>query len=60
MKLVKQAITGDDKAFNDAINEIGNRIDGKALATIEYTGELSVTDLTDAQLDQRLRDLNDK
>ena len=53
-KLIDKALKGDMAA----LKELGDRVDGKSLATIEYTGELSVTDLTDAQLDQRLRDLN--
>ena len=53
-KLIDKALEGDMAA----LKELGDRVDGKSLATIEYTGELQVTDLTDSQLDQRLKDLD--
>ena len=57
-KLVKQAIQGDSNEFKEAFKEIGDRIDGKALASIELSGELQISDLTDAEIDKRIRELD--
>lgn len=52
-KLLTMALDGDMQAMK----ELGDRVDGKALASIEISGELSVTDLTTVQLDARLKEL---
>ena len=54
-KLVEMAIAGDMQAMK----EIGDRVDGKSLASIELTGSLQISDMTDAQLDKRLNELNE-
>jgi len=53
--LVDQALAGDMAA----IKEIGDRVDGKALASVEVTGSVSLSDLTDAALDAKLKELVD-
>ena len=53
-KLVDSALDGD----MTAIKEIGDRVDGKALASIELTGSLQISDMSDAQIDQRLEELD--
>lgn len=59
-KLVHQAIIGDAAEFKEAFKEIGDRIDGKALASVELSGEIQVSDMSDAQIDERLRELDEK
>ena len=54
-KLVEMALAGDMQAMK----EIGDRVDGKSLASIELTGSLQISDMTDAQLDKRLNELNE-
>lgn len=54
-KIIEKALEGDMMA----LKEIGDRVDGKALATIEISGKLQLSDLTDAQIDQRLRELDE-
>ena len=56
-KLVKQAIEGDANDFKEAFKEIGDRIDGKAQASLELSGDLNMGDLTTEQLDARLKEL---
>jgi hypothetical protein len=53
-KIIEKALEGDMAAMK----EIGDRVDGKALASIELTGNLNVSKLTDAEIDARLKELN--
>lgn len=55
-KLVDQALDGDMAAMK----EIGDRVDGKALASVEVSGRMSLSDLTESALDAKLRELIDK
>ena len=52
-KLLTMALAGDMQAMR----ELGDRVDGKALASVEISGELNVTAMTDEQLAARLREL---
>ena len=52
-KLVDKALEGD----MTAMKEMGDRVDGKALASIEVSGHMSLSDMTEAALDKRLREL---
>jgi hypothetical protein len=60
-RLVKQAIVGDHNEFVISMREIGDRIDGKALVSIE--ADVTAAELTDEQLqaaiDEKLRGLED-
>lgn len=40
-KLVKQALTGTDQQFKEAIAVIGDRIEGKPAQLVEVSGELA-------------------
>ena len=52
-KIIEKALDGDMVAMK----EIGDRVDGKALASIEVSGHMSLSDMTEAALDKRLREL---
>lgn len=52
-KIIEKALEGDMQAMK----EIGDRVDGKALATVEVTGALSLSDMTEAALDAKIKEL---
>jgi hypothetical protein len=54
-KLVDQALEGD----MTAMKEMGDRVDGKALASIEVKGDISLSDMTVEALNVRLQELRD-
>lgn len=58
MRLVGRAITGDSTEFREAVKEIGDRIDGKALAEVKFTGEIDITGLPDKDLDNMIEELH--
>jgi len=52
-KIIEKALEGDMQAMK----EIGDRVDGKALASIEVTGHVSLSEMTELALDERMREL---
>ena len=52
-KLITMALDGDMQAMK----EIGDRVDGKALAEVNITGGIDITGLPDKDLDQRIEEL---
>ena len=53
-KIIDMALDGDMAAMK----EIGDRVDGKALAHVHVTGDLGLGDMTNQQLDTRLQELH--
>lgn len=56
-RLVKHAIQGDSNEFKDAIKEIGDRIEGKAVAAVEITEGRALEDASTEELQAMLNDL---
>lgn len=54
-KIIDMALEGDMAAMK----EIGDRVDGKALAHVHVTGDLGLGDMTNQQLDSRIQELSD-
>jgi hypothetical protein len=54
-KIIEKGLEGDMQA----IKEIGDRVDGKALASIEVKGDISLSDMTVEALNVRLQELRD-
>ena len=52
-KLVDKALEGD----MTAMKEMGDRVDGKALASVEVSGHVSLSEMTEAAIDARLKEL---
>ena len=52
-KIIDMAMAGDMAAMR----EIGDRVDGKALAHVHVTGDLGLGDMTDIQLQNRYQEL---
>ena len=52
-KIIDMAMAGDMAAMR----EIGDRVDGKALAHVHVTGDLGLGDMTDIQLQKRYQEL---
>ena len=52
-KIIDMAMAGDMAAMR----EIGDRVDGKALAHVHFTGDLGLGDMTDIQLQKRYQEL---
>lgn len=52
-KIIDMALAGDMAAMR----EIGDRVDGKALAHVHVTGDVGLRELTDQQLKIRMQEL---
>jgi hypothetical protein len=57
-RVLDAALNGDmEKTGLRAINELWDRLDGKPKQQVEISGDLTVTDIPDAELDQRIAEL---